>query len=735
MVGWQAVADGDLGGSFLTDDERAATVSRRRHRIVIGGASLVLAAMAGACVATSNDGDGGDLDTAESTTTLAPTTTTQAPTTTLAPTTTTHAPTTTLAPTATTQAPTTSTLSDECAEPLGKRVAPTIPLGEADIDGDGDGEELFTDDERREVWVRTAPDRFSAPTTLDVSWATELLDAVDLDGDGGEELFVNVGGNTAELGVLLDWDDDACALRAVEDPDPDDAGAWLYLHYASGFSCFPTGCWVSIVCAANDGIVEIVASEAGPTNDSRARFFANPDLLPTPEDLEVWWYSERFRFDGELESLGYEHGTGPLADGLPVPGVRGVACSNWLRGGEGCAVSPTVLDTPAGWEFEGRDYQHSVIRQPPGDPADVSITRWISDAGVVELQNPGSVVTGDPMAEMMIGDRPATLVSDGTNSRMGPWFVLWNTSEEAPVVDCETWALVSDDLDAGALAAFARDLLRATVARPIHTNSNCGTPFSYPGFVPSAGRHLAVVKAFDEGTRELHFDVGEWRSGDEDEFEWEVANVGPTDVSVPLSSTVSIWLVNVRYADIAPASFGDLASFLASLPTGTAGCFGSSSRTGRSPTSASSTRPDREVRRNPTASAVARGCAGFEVSPRGGSFACARGRRSVRVPGPAGSWAPQRCRVGPGALDEVDQIGGDLGRVDLAGDAAGESYAADGGELGGCGPRHGLEQAAHPQPCQLGGAACHLNGLGEGDLPVAQHRQQPGLLHASLGED
>ena len=44
------------------------------------------------------------------------------------------------------------------------------------------------------------------------------------DGDGDEELFLDVGGNTGHSGVLLDWDADACALRAVEDPHPDHTG-------------------------------------------------------------------------------------------------------------------------------------------------------------------------------------------------------------------------------------------------------------------------------------------------------------------------------------------------------------------------------------------------------------------------------------------------------------------------------------------------------------------------------
>ncbi|MCY4424605.1 MAG: VCBS repeat-containing protein [Acidimicrobiaceae bacterium] len=354
-----------MARSRLTSSGRRSPPAAR-GRIAIGGASFLLAVISAACLAPSHDGDKNGLDAAERTTpapdTTAPTqTTTETPTTTHAPDTTaptqtttetpttlapdttaptqttTETPTTTPAPDTTaltqttTETPTTAALLDACAQSLGERVAPTIPLGEADIDGDGYDEELFTDDERREVWVRAAPDRFAAPTTLE--YAQGLLDAVDLDGDGDEELFLDVGGNTAQWGVLLDWDADACALRAVEDPRPDHTGDWRFLHQAWGFSCVPIGCWMNIVCTMNDGIVEIVTSEAEPTEDSYARYLADPDQ--PPEDVEVWWYSATFRLDGELKILASEHGTGPFTDGFPIPRVRGVACSNWLRGREG----------------------------------------------------------------------------------------------------------------------------------------------------------------------------------------------------------------------------------------------------------------------------------------------------------------------------------------------------------------------------------------------------------------
>ena len=141
-------------------------------------------------------------------------------------------------------------------------------------------------------------------------------------------------GATARTGVLLDWDGDDCALRAVKDPDPDNARNWRYLHYATGNGCAPGACWPSVVCTANNGIVEIIVSTVAPTRDSTVRYLANPDL--PWEDFEFFWSSERFRLrlDGEFESLGYEHGISPQTDELPVPQASGVACSSWLRGGE-----------------------------------------------------------------------------------------------------------------------------------------------------------------------------------------------------------------------------------------------------------------------------------------------------------------------------------------------------------------------------------------------------------------
>ena len=154
-------------------------------RIAVGGASLVVAFVAAACLATSNGGDKAGLDTAEPTTTPSPSTTeTPTPSTTEVPT-----PSTTEVPTpSTTEVPMITVLSNACGEPLGEGIAPTFPLGEADIDGDNEG--LFADDTDEWVWVRTAPDRFSAPAAVNAP--RDLLDAADLDGDGDEELFVGV---------------------------------------------------------------------------------------------------------------------------------------------------------------------------------------------------------------------------------------------------------------------------------------------------------------------------------------------------------------------------------------------------------------------------------------------------------------------------------------------------------------------------------------------------------------
>ena len=198
------------------------------------------------------------------------------------------------------------------------------------------------------MWVRTAPDRFSAPSAVD-AWSLGLLDAADLDGDGDEELFVSTGGNTAQLGALLDWD--GCALRAVRDPDHAYSD-WQYLHDGWGFSCMPTGCYPSITCVTNDGTVEIIESDAHPSQDLVERVAADRDV--PREDFRFGWSWRRLRLvDGELKILGSGQGVDHVTDGLPVPLIRGVACSSWPRGSEGCVESPMAVDTWAWWELEG----------------------------------------------------------------------------------------------------------------------------------------------------------------------------------------------------------------------------------------------------------------------------------------------------------------------------------------------------------------------------------------------
>ena len=51
--------------------------------------------------------------------------------------------------------------------------------------------------------------------------AVGVVDRSDLDADGAQEVFLDVGGNTAGWGILLDWNPDECALRAVTDPTAD----------------------------------------------------------------------------------------------------------------------------------------------------------------------------------------------------------------------------------------------------------------------------------------------------------------------------------------------------------------------------------------------------------------------------------------------------------------------------------------------------------------------------------
>lgn len=148
---------------------------------------------------------------------------------------------------------------------------------EVDLDGDGVGDEFWlTDDPEATPWAGTLQvvgsldGSVSKPVQSGLWDFDGVLAGSDLDGDGREEVFYSLGGNTSLTATILELED--CELRTVLVDDEQlswDAGLSMlvFTHFAGGNSCAPTGCVHTVTCRSIDGVTHIELIEMYPIDN------------------------------------------------------------------------------------------------------------------------------------------------------------------------------------------------------------------------------------------------------------------------------------------------------------------------------------------------------------------------------------------------------------------------------------------------------------------------------------
>jgi hypothetical protein len=196
-----------------------------------------------------------------------------------------------------------------------------------DFDGDGAGDEAHTYRTSAKAaeytfFVGVLQVRFGdggLSQVMDVE-STDLLAALDLDGDASDELLVALSGNTAVVGGVVTLRD--CTPRYVADNPR--AGTrplvdrFAYVFGATGAGCAPA-CYPSVECHALDRGHELVVNGA-----ERADSSVPPSL---GDELLYNWRTDRWRFvDGIMVNA--EHRDGQATHrALPVPKRQGLYCN------------------------------------------------------------------------------------------------------------------------------------------------------------------------------------------------------------------------------------------------------------------------------------------------------------------------------------------------------------------------------------------------------------------------
>lgn len=150
---------------------------------------------------------------------------------------------------------------------------------------------------------------------LDIETA-DMFAAVDLDGDGTDELLISLSGNTAHPGGIVAVD--ACAPRFVNDANKQ--RRFVYVKGAGGPGCAPA-CYPSVECRSIGRGHELVVYEADQQGSSGV------DVPPLNDDLVYAWSIDRWRYiDGAMVNVDHQEGQTRHAD-LPVPKRQGVHCT------------------------------------------------------------------------------------------------------------------------------------------------------------------------------------------------------------------------------------------------------------------------------------------------------------------------------------------------------------------------------------------------------------------------
>jgi hypothetical protein len=240
---------------------------------------------------------------------------------------------TTLVPTSV-SVPTTTTLPvatrGRCRGPVLGDVAQDSLTG--DFDGDG------ADDTARTYRKSVAPGTFTSyygilqiefgdgglSHAVDIE-VTDMFVAVDLDGNGADELLVALSGNTGRPGGVIAIDE--CAPRYLKDNNRDEGtrpvlNRFVYLIGAVGMSCAPA-CYPSVECRALGLGHELVLSYARRVQSPAS----STDVPPLTDDLLYDWTIDTWRYvDGIMVNTNHQEGR-TTHGALPVPKRQGLHCS------------------------------------------------------------------------------------------------------------------------------------------------------------------------------------------------------------------------------------------------------------------------------------------------------------------------------------------------------------------------------------------------------------------------
>ena len=444
-------AAGDGTSAYTAADVAATARFRRRRRAAIGGTAVV-AVVAGLAFGLTGGDEPSTLDT------VGPPSTT-----------------TTLG---SNEDPTTSTTpvdpSVECAAPLDDR----RPLPDAeraavvvDLDGDGAGDPFFfaPDEELGGSWIqadRSTDGASTTPIRLDGIFGREtFIDAADLDGDGRNEAFLELAGNTLLTGIIVEIE--GCELRAITTDDAafdDGDGLFTYPIASGGNGCAPTGCITSVVCttgSAGGVALEIVTTH--PLVSALDPGFDPDDPTPRSEREVGVDYAAFVIVDGAAspapaQGLHPPDVTTPTLAGdpalLPWSRLGGVHCDRLTTPGAECDVLPTVTESDE-WKVVGQSFV-------PGAP-----TQWAAfvraDGARIVLSSPGAIPAGDgDLGDLTLPWATARLGATGSNVHVGPYYLQWDTRGEGPLAPCTHWSASTGDIGPVSFADFAREVLGAT---------------------------------------------------------------------------------------------------------------------------------------------------------------------------------------------------------------------------------------------------------------------------------
>ena len=346
----------------------------------------------------------------------------------------------------------------DCAAPLEDREP--LPSGDrvavaVDLDGDGVADPVYflADDELGGSWIqvdRSSDGASTAALRLDgVFGAETFLDAADLDGDGRDEGFLELAGNTFLSGVIVEIE--GCDLRAVTTDDPAydyGDGVFTYPVFAGGNGCAPTGCITSTVCTTDSaGGVALEIVNAFPTISA-----LDPDFEPDGSS-PITDRTVELSYDAFLVENGYARPA--PTQGLHPPTVGTVAADSaevgaWMQlnglhsdrlthDSSGCDVFPELGESDD-WKLIDEAFV-------PGAPVQWAVYGR-DDGARIDIASPGvGIATSDELGTVDLPSGPGTIIgSVDDGGPIGPISVRWTTAETDEAPYCAQWSAWTDDV-------------------------------------------------------------------------------------------------------------------------------------------------------------------------------------------------------------------------------------------------------------------------------------------------